>query len=113
MTEYRIGPLTYPVRTADGRVVTCTVPADWPPALLVTDEWFWLAAEGHGSGTAGRRRSTGRTPARGCGSATARRSTPPSPAQLQRMKLTNSWECRSLRYPVLLSQTATATTSPL
>ncbi len=32
MTEFRIGTLTYPHRTSDGRVVTCTVLVDWPPA---------------------------------------------------------------------------------
>jgi hypothetical protein len=47
MTEFRTGTPTYPLRRPDGRVVACTVPVDWPPALLAGDETFFLEAEGY------------------------------------------------------------------
>jgi hypothetical protein len=47
MGEFKIGILTYRHRTTDGRLVTCTVPVDWPPALVVDDEWFRFEAEGY------------------------------------------------------------------
>lgn len=47
MTEFKTGPLTYHHRTADGRVMACSVPMDWPPALLVGDETFRLVREGY------------------------------------------------------------------
>jgi hypothetical protein len=50
MSEFRIGTLTYSHRATDGRVVTCTVPVDWPPALLLGDESFRFEAEGYRAG---------------------------------------------------------------
>jgi len=47
MSDFRIGPPTYQHRRTDGRVVCCTVPVAWPPALLAGDEWFRFKAEGH------------------------------------------------------------------
>lgn len=47
MTEFRTGTLTYPLRRPDGRVVACTVPVNWPPALLAGDETFYFEAEGY------------------------------------------------------------------
>jgi hypothetical protein len=47
MTEFRTGTLTYPLRLPDGRATACTVPVDWPPALLVGDETFFIEAEGY------------------------------------------------------------------
>lgn len=47
MTGFRTGTPTYLLRRSDGRAVACTVPVDWPSALLVRDETFFLEAEGY------------------------------------------------------------------
>lgn len=47
MSEFRIGTLIFPHRATDGRVVTCTVPVDRPPAVLLGDELFWFETEGY------------------------------------------------------------------
>jgi hypothetical protein len=46
MSEFRIGTPTYQHRTQNGRVVSCTVPVDWPPALLVGGETFRFEIDG-------------------------------------------------------------------
>jgi hypothetical protein len=47
MSEFKIGMMTYQHRFADGRVICCTVPVDWPPALLIDDEEFRFEADGY------------------------------------------------------------------
>lgn len=47
MSEFRIGTLAYQHRTTGGRIVTCTVPVNWPPALLVGGKAFRFEVVGY------------------------------------------------------------------
>jgi hypothetical protein len=60
MTQFCTGIPTHPLRRPDGRIVSCTVPVEWPQALLADDEWFQFEAEGYRVGD--------RRPAALCGS---------------------------------------------
>jgi hypothetical protein len=44
--DFMIGTPTYEHRASGGRVVRCTVPVEWPPALAVGDELFRFEVEG-------------------------------------------------------------------
>ena len=46
--DFRLGVFTRPLRRADGSVFRCTVPVDFPPAIIVDgDHWHELVGQGY------------------------------------------------------------------